>query len=103
MKRFYSRFRILLMTFALGMASVFEFHDTLKFSNEVQVNLPKTATGDLIVVFPKCRFQMPSEGVIGEAVVRLASMEGTSLTEKKLYKEPEKLTKCIENQNSTQK
>ena len=103
MKNIYSRFRIMVMTFALGLAGVFTFNGSLKFSNDVYVNIPKTEIGDVIVVFPRCRFQMPSEGFIGEAIVRLESREGEQRIEKKFYKEPARLTECINNQNSSPK
>lgn len=85
MKRFYSRFRILLMTFAVGLASVFVFNGSLKYSDEVPVNLPKTNSGDAIVVFPRCLYEMPFGGGAG----------GGS-TKNKLYV-PERITKCYEN------
>ena len=50
----------MLMTFTLGLASIFAFHGTLKLSDEVEVNLPKTATGEVIVVLPKCKFEIPN-------------------------------------------
>ncbi len=51
MKKFYSRFRIMLMTFALGLASVFVFNGSLNLSNEVPVNLPKVRFEPSIIVF----------------------------------------------------
>ncbi len=53
MKKLYFRFRILLMTFALGLASVFMFDGSLKSSNEIPVNLPKVQSESPIIVFPK--------------------------------------------------
>ncbi len=53
MKRFYSKFRISLMTFALGLASFWMFDG---FSNglvEVPVNLPKVQTDSVIFIIPK--------------------------------------------------
>ncbi len=41
MKRYYLRIRIMLLTFTLGLASVFVFGNSLKYSNEVNVDLPK--------------------------------------------------------------
>lgn len=103
MKKNYSRFRIMLMTFTLGLASVFAFHGTLKLSDEVFVNTPKTETGDVIVIFPRCVFEMPFAGGGGGAVTRLTTRDGTPVIEKRFYKEPERLTECIDNQNSNQK
>lgn len=65
MKRFYSRFRIMLMTFAFGLASVFVSNGSLSSSNEVPVILPKTDSGDVIVVFPRCLYEMPFGGGSG--------------------------------------
>ncbi len=93
----------MLMTFALGLACVFAYYNSLKFSDEIYVDTPKTEKGEVMVVFPKCRFQMPFSGGSGLAVTRITSREGTPLIEKIVYKEPERLTKCVENQNSNQK
>ena len=59
MRRFYSKFRIGLMTFALGLASVFMMNDSFQFSNQVYVNLPKTKSENVLIVFPLCRSEMP--------------------------------------------
>jgi hypothetical protein len=59
MKRFYLRFRITLMTFALGLASVFVFSGTLQNSDETPVDLPKTETAKTLVVFPKYEGEIP--------------------------------------------
>ena len=53
MKRFYSKFRIGLMTFALGLASVFVMNGSLQFSDEVTVNLPETKSESVILIYPK--------------------------------------------------
>ena len=50
MKRFYSRFRIALMTFALGLASVWMFNGLN--SNEIYVELPKVQSDYVIFVLP---------------------------------------------------
>ena len=52
MKRFYSKFRIGLITFAFGLAGVFMFNGSLQSSDEISVNLPKTESGEIIVVMP---------------------------------------------------
>lgn len=101
--KLYKRFRIILLTFALGLASVFVFNGSLKTSIEIYVDVPKTETGEVIVVFPKCRFQMPFSGGSGLALTRITDSEGRPLTEKIIYKEPERLTKCVGNQNFNQK
>jgi hypothetical protein len=59
MKKFYSKFRIALMTFALGLASVFVMNGSLQFSDEVQVNLPKTKSGEILIVYPKYAEETP--------------------------------------------
>lgn len=51
MKRFYLKSRIALMTFALGLASVFVFNGSLKFPDEIQVNLPEVESESPIIVF----------------------------------------------------
>jgi len=79
MRKFYLRFRILLMTFTLSLANVFIFNGSLKFSDEIPVNLPKTEFGDVMIVFPRCRFEMPGGGGGG-----------------RIHWNP-KLTKCVEN------
>ncbi len=53
MKKFYSKFRIGLITFALGLASVFMMNGSLKLSNDIPVVLPKTQTESPIIVFPR--------------------------------------------------
>ena len=65
MKRIYSKFRICLMTFALGLASVFILNGSLQFSDEVPVNLPKTESGDVQIVFPRYENEMPYGGGAG--------------------------------------
>lgn len=53
MKRFYFQFRIMLMTFALGLASVFVFNGSLKYSDEVLVNLPKVKSSSVFEIITK--------------------------------------------------
>ncbi len=65
MKRFYSKFRIALITFALGSASVFMFQGAL-YSDAASVDLPHTNSGEIIVVFPRYEHEMP-KGVGGGA------------------------------------
>ncbi len=67
MKRFYSQFRIMLITFALGLASVFVFNGSLQLSDEVTVQLPKTESKseNVLIVFPLCRSEMPRGGGSG--------------------------------------
>ncbi len=62
MRKFYFRFRILLMTFALGLASVFFFYGSLKESDEIKVELPKVQSDSVIFVTPKRRLCMPWAG-----------------------------------------
>jgi hypothetical protein len=52
MKRIYLRFRILLMTFALGMAVVYMTNGLSIAWSEVPVELPKAKTTDVLHVFP---------------------------------------------------
>lgn len=52
----------MLLTFALGLASVFVFNGSLKYSDEVPIILPQTETGELVVVFPRYKKEMPKAG-----------------------------------------
>lgn len=65
MKRFYSQSRIMLMTFALGLAIVFMSNGSLQFSDEILVNLPKTESENVLIVFPLCRSERPLGGGSG--------------------------------------
>ncbi|MGI8786417.1 MAG: hypothetical protein ACR2HG_01465 [Pyrinomonadaceae bacterium] len=89
MKRFYFKFRIMLMTFALGLASVFVFNGSLKYSDEVFVNLPKVESDSVIFITPKkqvCMFGgggshwSPSPEFINEW--KLNCLENNSVTSK---------------------
>jgi len=62
MKRYYLRFRIMLMTFALGLASIGFFNLLTKYLNEISVNLPKVESDSPIFVFPRERKKMPYGG-----------------------------------------
>jgi len=62
MERFYFRFRILLMTFAFGLASVFVFSGSLKLANEVPVDLLNVQSESPIIVFPRYMEEMPWGG-----------------------------------------
>lgn len=53
MKRLYLKFKISLLTFAFGLASVFLLNGSLKFSDEVYVNLPKVESSSVIEVITK--------------------------------------------------
>lgn len=50
---FYSKFRIGLMTFALGLASVFMMNGSIQISDDIPVMLPKIQTESPIIVFPR--------------------------------------------------
>ncbi len=52
MKRFYFKLRIMLMTFVVGLASVFLFNGTLRYSNEISVDLPEFQSESPIIIFP---------------------------------------------------
>lgn len=43
------------MTFAVGLASVFVLNGSLKYSNEIFVELPKTQSDSIIFITPKKR------------------------------------------------
>jgi len=62
MKRFYLKFRIMLITFTFGLASVFVSNGSLKFSDEVAVDLPKTQSDSVIFITPKKYICMPFGG-----------------------------------------
>lgn len=53
MKKFYLRFRILLITFTVGLASVFMMNGSLQTSDEIFVNLPQIESDSPIVVYPE--------------------------------------------------
>jgi hypothetical protein len=53
MKRFYSKFRIGLITFAFGLASVFTINGSLQFSDEIPVNLPKTESSSIFEIITR--------------------------------------------------
>ena len=52
MKKLYFRFRVLMMTFALGLASVFMFNGSLQFSDEIYVNSPHIQSETPLIVIP---------------------------------------------------
>lgn len=54
----YRAVRFVLLAFALGVAGVRYFHPF----DETPVNLPKTRTGDVLVVFPRYHSEMPVTG-----------------------------------------
>ncbi len=56
----YSRFRIALLTFILGIVSVPFFKTEYEKSTEIQVDLPKVESGSPIIVdiYPTERFPM---------------------------------------------
>ncbi len=47
------------MTFALGLASVFIFNGSLKYSDEIPADLPKTQSESSVIVFPRHLEEMP--------------------------------------------
>ena len=53
MKRFYVRFRIMLMALALGLASVGFVNWLSEYWSEVPVELPKVESNSSIIVFPR--------------------------------------------------
>jgi hypothetical protein len=59
MKRFYSRFRVLLFTFALGLACVPFSNNIYERLTTIQVDLPQTESSPVINVFvpPKRKLQ----------------------------------------------
>lgn len=62
MQRFYSKFRIGLMTFAFGLASVYMV-DSLQFSDEVPVDLPQIQSIAPLIVYPETdKFFYPGGG-----------------------------------------
>jgi hypothetical protein len=62
MKRFYSQYRIMLLTFTLGLASVWMIDGLSKGLLEVPADLPKVKTDNVIVVFPRYSKEMPQQG-----------------------------------------
>ncbi len=62
MKKIYYSFRIMLMTFALGLASVFILNGSLEFSDETPVNLPKVKSDSPIIIFSREERFIPDAG-----------------------------------------
>ena len=62
MKRFYSKFRIGLITFAFGLASVFVLNGSLQSSDEIPVNLPEIHSESPIIIFPRYSKEIPLGG-----------------------------------------
>jgi len=62
MKKVYWRFRILLMTLALGLASVGFFNLLIECFDEISVDLPVVEASSPIVVFPRKFKEMPYAG-----------------------------------------
>ena len=52
----------MLMTFALGLASVFMLNGSLKFSDEVYVNLPRTESGSVLEISASKNMLFSTEG-----------------------------------------
>lgn len=78
MKRHYLKIRILLMTFALGLASVFLFNGSLKYSDEIPVNLPKVQSESPLIVIPtEAKFISNSVGIM---VTRACGFNGSNST-----------------------
>jgi len=50
------------MTFALGLASVFVSNDSLEFSDENSIDLPKTKSDSVIFITPRKHICMPFGG-----------------------------------------
>lgn len=53
MKKIYFRFRVLLMTFALGLASVIIFNGSLQIADEAPVNFLQTKTESSVIIIPQ--------------------------------------------------
>jgi hypothetical protein len=64
MKKYYFRLRVLLMTFALGLVSVFVFNKSLNYLYEVPINSPKVQAAKIIVISPKYSKEIPKIGGI---------------------------------------
>lgn len=62
MKRFYFRFRILLLTLALGLSSVNFVNWLNDYWSEVSVDLPKVESKSPIIVLPREKAEMPYGG-----------------------------------------
>jgi len=57
----YQQIRIALLTFALGLASVWLINGSRYGLIEVPVNLPQTKSGEVIVVFPRYSSEIPHD------------------------------------------
>lgn len=52
MRKIYFRFRVLLMTFTIGLASIFMSNGSLKPSDEIDIDLPKVQFNSSIIIYP---------------------------------------------------
>ena len=67
MKKYYPQFRVMLTTFALGLAGVLIFSDLLNTSGEISVILPQIESESPLVVFPREEKSIPyCGGSVGE-------------------------------------
>jgi len=62
MKRFYSQFRVMLLTFAFGLACFYFFDGIINGLIEPIVVLPKVKSEEIIVVYPKYKCEIPHDG-----------------------------------------
>lgn len=62
MKRFYFQFRIMLITFAFGLACFYFFDGVINGVIEPLVDLPKVKSEEILVVYPKYKCEVPHNG-----------------------------------------
>jgi hypothetical protein len=62
MKFSYNHFRIFLMMFALGLASVPFFNGLLEKWTEIPVNLPQVESEQPLIIDPKYKKEMRADG-----------------------------------------
>lgn len=91
MKRFYSRFRIILFAVALGLASVHFFQFLKEKLTEVKVDLPKVESESLIVVSPYASLE--NETIVQDRNLFLYDFGGEIFSNCD-YLEKDELKKC---------
>ena len=65
LNRFYIKFCFFLFAFAFGLSGVWLLNGLRVGLLGTWVKLPQTASGEMILVYPKCRYEIPKSGGSG--------------------------------------